>query len=127
MSTINERLKDIRKRNKLSLALFGAKIGYKKSTISQIERALPPYDGRVDDRYILAVSRAYGVSEHWIRTGEGEIDATVPPADASAMRVQLVVSMYRELSPANQTMIIELAKALIAEEKAQKAKEDKED
>ncbi len=120
MTTINERLKDIRKSRKLTLAEFGQAIGYKPSTISQIERGIAPYDGRADDRYILAVSRTYGVSELWIRTGEGEINANVPPADASAMRAQLVVSMYRELSPASQALIIELAKALIAEEESGK-------
>lgn len=125
MSAIHDRLREIRQRLKLSLTKFGAPIGYRKSTISQIERGLPPYDS-VPDRYILAVAKNYGISEQWIRTGEGEIDATVPPADASAMRVQLVVSMYRELSPANQAMIIEIAKALVEEEKAQRNKEDKE-
>lgn len=125
MSTINERLKEVRKWNKLSLAKFGASIGYHKATVSRIENSLPPYDGRADDRYILAVARTYNVSEHWIRTGEGDPDATVTPADASAMRAQLVISMYRELSPKNQAMLIELAKALIAEENEAKKRAEK--
>ena len=120
MSEINNRLKDIRKRLGLSLAKFGEKIGYHKSTVSRIENNLPPYVDTVDDRYILAVSRAYNVSEQWIRTGEGEVQASVPAADAEALRAQMVVEMYRELSPKSQAMIINLAKALIAEEEAKK-------
>lgn len=125
MSTINERLKDVRKRNRLTLADFGARIGYHPTTVSQIERGIKPYEGRADDRYIITVSNVFKVSEHWIRTGEGEPDATVPPADASAMRAQLVISMYRELSPKNQAMLIELAKALIAEESEAKKRAEK--
>lgn len=121
MSAINERLREIRKRFKLSLAKFGDPIGYSKSTISQIERGLPPYDG-VPDRYLIAVSKNYGISERWIRTGEGEINATVTPAESAAARTQLVIGMFRELSPESQALILDLAKALIEEDKAAKKK-----
>ena len=120
MTTINERLKDIRKTHGQTLAEFGKAIGYHLSTVSQVERAVPPYNNKIDDRYILAVSRAYNVSEQWIRTGEGEVQASVPAADAEALRAQMVVEMYRELSPKSQAMIINLAKALIAEEEAKR-------
>lgn len=122
MSAINERLREIRKRFKLSLAKFGAPIGYSKSTISQIERGLPPYDG-VPDRYLIAVSKNYGISERWIRTGEGEITAAPPASvDPAAARAQLVIGMFRELSPESQALILDLAKALIEEDKAAKKK-----
>ena len=122
MTTINERLKDIRKRNRLTLAEFGAKIGYHPTTVSQIERSVKPYIGRADDRYIITVSNVFHVSEHWLRTGEGEIDATVTPAESAAARTQLVIGMFRELSPESQALILDLAKALIEEDKAAKKK-----
>lgn len=122
MSEINERLREIRKRLKLSLAKFGAPIGYSKSAISQIERGIPPYDG-VPNRYLIAVSKNYGISEHWIRTGEGEITAApAAAADPAAARAQLVIGMFRELSPESQALILDLAKALIEEDKAAKKK-----
>ena len=122
MNTINERLADLRKRLGLSLSKFGAPIGYHKATVSRIERGLTPYVGRADDRYILAVSRAYNISERWLRTGEGEIDATVTPAESAAARTQLVIGMFRELSPESQALILDLAKALIEEDKTAKKK-----
>jgi len=121
--TINERLKEIRTSLRLSLAKFGAPIGYHKATVCRIESGLPPYDGTAPERFILAVARTYNISEDWIRTGEGEKN-TEPAAviDSAAARTQLVIGMFRELSPESQALILDLAKALISEDKAAKKK-----
>ena len=116
MSSVNERLRSIRKELGLSLANFGAPIGYNKTTICRIENGLPPYDGRAPERYIVAVSTAYNISRTWILSGEGEKNT------APAARTQLVIGMFRELYPESQALILDLAKALIEEDKAAKKK-----
>lgn len=123
MSAVNERLRSIRKELGLSLANFGAPIGYNKTTVCRIEKGLPPYDGRAPERYIVAISNAYNISRTWILSGEGEKN-TAPAAgiNPAAVRTQLVIGMFRELSPESQALILDLAKALIEEDKAAKKK-----
>lgn len=67
--TVNGRLKYLRKKV-LSLKQdeFGAKIKLTGSTISKIEAG----DITLTDRNITAICDAFGVSEKWLLTGEGE-------------------------------------------------------
>ena len=66
--TIGERIKKIRKEAGLTLDKFGERIGLKKASLSQIE------NGRngASDQTIKMIAREFGVSEEWLRTGDGE-------------------------------------------------------
>lgn len=65
--TIGERIKQTRKEAGLTLDKFGERIGVKKASLSQIE------NGRngASDQTVMMIAREFGVSEEWLRTGEG--------------------------------------------------------
>ena len=67
--TQGERLKAIRAHSGLSMEKFGERIGMVKSSISNIEN-----DNRaLSDQLAKLIAKEYGVSETWLRTGEGEM------------------------------------------------------
>ena len=66
---MNERLKEIRKLNKLTQEEFSKKIGITQSTVTAYECG-----NRVpSDSVILNICRAFNINETWLRTGEGEM------------------------------------------------------
>ena len=66
---IYERMKLLRKELGMNQADFAAPLGLKQSTIGNYESG----SRGVSDATILAICREYGVSEQWIRTGEGPV------------------------------------------------------
>ena len=66
---IPERVKDLRKRLALTQSEFGKQIGVSRDVISNLEY------GRVapTDLIINMICAKFGVDEHWLRTGEGEM------------------------------------------------------
>ena len=72
---MNNRIKEVREYFKLSQGAFGQRIGLAKSGISRIE------NGRngTTDQTIKSICREFGVSEEWLRTGEGSmLDDSAP-------------------------------------------------
>lgn len=64
-----DRIKELRKKLKLSQAEFGAKIGLLQNYIWMIEKG-----GRTpSDRTVSDISRVYEVNEEWLRDGSGEM------------------------------------------------------
>lgn len=68
---IYERIRKVRQDNKLSQAAFAERLGTTRSVISNIEYNIVQPSGPM----IKAISQAFGVSEKWIRTGEGDPDS----------------------------------------------------
>lgn len=66
---MKERIRELRKHLNMTMDEFGARIGLSKAAISLIE------SGRngARDQTLLAICREFGVNEHWLRTGEGEM------------------------------------------------------
>lgn len=66
---MQERIRLIRKNAGLTQAEFAERIGVKANTVTSYETGL-----RVpSDAVIVSISREFGVSETWLRTGEGEM------------------------------------------------------
>ena len=65
---INQRIKEIRKSEKLSQAAFGAKLGVSKDVIGNIEY------NRVEPKtlFINYLCEVFNVNKNWILTGKGE-------------------------------------------------------
>lgn len=85
---INERIREVRKRSGLTLEKFGERVGLKKSGLSAVEI------GRiaVTDRLIMMTVKEFGVDEHWLRTGEGEM---FPPKSEYDKLAELTTKMLR--------------------------------
>ena len=68
MDGIGERIKRIRKDNKMTQEAFADKLGMKRSSISiyEIDNSAPSAG------IISLICREFNVSETWLRTGEGE-------------------------------------------------------
>lgn len=66
---ISDRIKETRKFFGLSQAAFGKRVGLTQTGIAAYEvgRTIP------SDSAILNICREYGISEQWLRTGEGEM------------------------------------------------------
>lgn len=67
--TENERIRELRKHLGLTLVKFGEAIGISNPAVSMIETG----KASVTDRTRLAIVNTFGVSEIWLRTGEGEM------------------------------------------------------
>ena len=66
---VHERIKRVRKAKGLTLEDFGKKIGISKSSVSMLERGV----NNPSDQTVISICREWGVNEHWLRTGEGEM------------------------------------------------------
>lgn len=66
---MNERVRELRKALNMTLEVFGAKIGIKKSSLSQIENGV----NNLTEQNILLICKEFNVNEEWLRTGEGEM------------------------------------------------------
>ena len=67
--TIGERVKTLRKGLGLTLEKFANPIGIRRGSLSAIEND----KSGMSDRTLLAICREYGVSEAWLRDGDGEM------------------------------------------------------
>ena len=97
---INERIKELRKSLDMTLEKFGERVGLKKNSLSAIERGV----NSVTDRLIIAIVREFGVSEKWLRTGEGEM---YPPKDEYDQVADLVDKILRNRDDRERLYITE--------------------
>lgn len=72
--TQGERIAELRKAlsvngKKMTLERFGEKIGLKKSALSHIENGM----SSLTEQTLKSICREFGVSEAWLRDGEGEM------------------------------------------------------
>lgn len=69
MEGIGERIKQVRKSVNLPQWKFAETINLKQTSIAMLEKGPRP----PTDRIIADICRVYGVSENWLRTGEGSM------------------------------------------------------
>lgn len=112
-----ERVKAVRKDAGLTLDEFGARIGLKNAALSLIEnnkRALT-------DTVAKSIAREFGVSEEWLKTGEGEMrPATVSGAAAEiAARLKLgpwaaqALESFMALGEKDQDLFLEILEKIL--------------
>lgn len=66
---MNNRIRTLRKSAGLTLQQLGDKIGITSASLSTIETG----KSNPSNQTVLSICRVFGVSEHWLRTGEGEM------------------------------------------------------
>lgn len=121
MSTIAERIKEVRKAEGLTQQKFAERIGAKQNTIAQYEigRNAPI------DPVITSICREFHINEAWLRTGVGEMKAettqrekiadfftdvlATAPDDRSAF-----IAALADLPPEFWPLVVDLAKNITA-------------
>lgn len=68
MSEINSRIAAVIKDSGLTKTAFAERLKVSQQHISRLAK-----DGTPSDRTIVDICREFGVSEHWLRTGQGEM------------------------------------------------------
>ena len=74
---MKDRIKQIRKANKLTQVEFGERIGVKGNTVTNYETGLR----NPTDAVMLSICREFNVNEEWLRTGNGEMFIPKIPND----------------------------------------------
>jgi transcriptional regulator with XRE-family HTH domain len=67
--TINDRIKQIRSVIDFTQVKFSERIAISSGYLAAMERGIKP----VNERVIMLICNEFGISEHWIRTGSGEM------------------------------------------------------
>lgn len=68
---MNEHIKELRKKLGLNQTEFAKRIGLSQHAVSDMEKK----NGSVTEKNIKMICHEFGVSEQWLRTGEGEMFA----------------------------------------------------
>lgn len=128
MSEICDRIKEVRKANNLTMEQFGKKIGLSKSAISLIEKGT----NGTTDQTIQSICREFGISESWLRTGDGPMlddtaDSILDRLTAEYHlddRKRAILTAFLKLSPADQDAILRYVDGVVSELNAQPAAPD---
>lgn len=107
---MKSRIHAVRAQADLTMAEFAKRIGMTTSSISLFEsgKATP------SDRTVLSICREFGVNEHWLRTGEGEMFEQTREtvldrlaAEYSLDKEQVsVIENFLDLSPQERTLFL---------------------
>ena len=78
MNNLGKRVKEIRNSLKKTQEEFGAQIGIKKNSLSQIENG----KNALTQQNIVAICKTFHVNEVWLKTGEGDMFLEISRDDA---------------------------------------------
>lgn len=123
MSDISSRISTVIKSSGLTKTAFSKKIGLSQPFVSQLASG----DASPSDRTIVDICREFGVSEQWLRTGEGEMfvrlsrDEEITKFAMSIVRnpdsefQRRFVSVLAQLTPEQWQLMEQMAHQLIDE------------
>ena len=135
---IGERIKLVRKEVSLTQQAFAERLNLKRNTVGSYEvNVIEPSDRTISD-----ICREFGVDEHWLRTGEGEMFAKPTAAGDKIMDFassiarnddddfrKRFVAMLAGLDPADWELLEHMAEKLTKtkkEEASEKAPSEQE-
>lgn len=98
MSSIGERIEILINILDMNRTEFGESVKVTQSYISKLIKK----GGNPSDMFIDSVCKNHNVSEHWLRTGEGEMFIVPPDQDETAV---YVYSLLQENNPLNDYII----------------------
>lgn len=99
--THGERVRDLRKHFGLTLEQFGKNLGVGKTAISKIEKN----ERGLTEQMVVAICREYGVSENWLRDGEGEMFVPVTRNEKIA---RFAGELMKDETPEFRRQIVEI-------------------
>ena len=98
---MNQRIKDIRTDQGLSMQKFGDKIGISPSGVAALESGR----NNPSEQTIRAICQEFNVNRRWLETGEGNPYVPAEPRDALA---EEVAELMKGESPMAQSIIVSL-------------------
>lgn len=134
MGTINQRIRELREALGLSQPKFGEGFGVSRDVVKNFEYSKT----EPSDLQINIICRQYGVNEHWLRTGEGEMKKDFSADVEFAAKVSELLSdeppkyakaMVKTILAMDEKCLQQLTafmKAYIAEIEAEESEESKE-
>ena len=101
---LQDRIKLLRKELNLTQEKFGERLGMKKNSISQIENGV----NSLTEQLLVSICREFSVNEKWLRTGEGEMFASLNRTQQIA---QLTADLFKgEKDSFKERLLLALAK-----------------
>lgn len=104
---MNERIKALRKKLKLSQEEFGKRIGVGKTSISKIETG----ENNPSDQTVMLICNEFNVNEKWLRNGDGgeeNIFIKTTPYQVAYNRFGYIMENSSPSKKAALTMLLEL-------------------
>ena len=102
--TVNERIRLVRQVLKMTQTAFSKAIYVSNGYTAEIENG----HRIANDRIIHLISLTFGVSEQWLKTGEGEMFQTSPTE-----RKERILNLFNELNPRFQEYALTVMDQLI--------------
>lgn len=121
--TIGERIKLVRKSQKLTLVQFAERIKIKFGSVSKLESG----ENNPADRTISMICCQFGIREEWLRTGEGEMYAPETTFDlaeyvkskgASELELRIVKAYFALPEDVRRAVMESLSTTFAAEQDA---------
>lgn len=90
---IGERIQEIRKENGLSQEEFGKRLAVSRNVVAKYENGLvePP------ELFINHLCIKFGVSENWLKTGEGEIYSAITEEDLFSEKLGKILASENDM------------------------------
>jgi len=112
MTSINDRIREIRTELKLSQREFSKKIQITQSHYSDIENG----NIEIKERYLTLISSQFNVNLDWLKTGKGG-KFTSPPPDK---RLEYLIDIFKQLDHQLQDVVLDHLKKLLKVQKETK-------
>lgn len=118
---LSERIKEVRKHFHLSQTAFGEKVGASIDVIKNLEygRAKP------NETLLSHICTIYGIDEHWLRTGEGDMFAGKSAEDlaienairdaSSSPAIRALLIAYSRLNDHNRAVFEQFVEDYVSE------------
>lgn len=115
-TTINKRLKELRKILGMSQVDFGNRLHVSHGSITAWENGAPIPKSR-----IVAISQAFNVNEEWLEHGIGDMfKPKQAPLDAREIQRELIIRIFRELSDDTRKLVLDSLREMVESEKKTK-------
>lgn len=123
---MKDRIKKVRKDNKLTQKEFAEKLGIKQNTVASYEM------GRIgiSDSVIISICREFGINEEWLRDGTGEMYHIVEDKLSTYLAqiakgdddfIKDIIKVYMELDTTSKEALKELTNKMIENHKEKRA------
>jgi len=104
MTSINERIRELRKHLGLTQAEFGRRIGIIQGHLTGIEREKK----NVTQKTLKVICAVYGVSEEWLENGRGEMFL-----QSTDKKMKRIIRFFNELNSEFQDCILKQLECLL--------------